>query len=735
MLGCRIPLPQQYFSAGAPKSSPPISSILMEATDYRSWKERLAAAGGHTPGFVVYTRKSTESQERQVASHEQQVEEIQKHWEIDVVPEWHWCDSQSGTTFERPGFQDLLAFCKAHPRKNEHGRILIYDPSRFGRKLDEEGQPDIMGFFNAYSAFEQLGWELHFVTLQRTGNMLADVMGLAVYAYAASLYSTTLSKNVRRGRIHHSSLGYWTAGAAPWGTIRMDGKTGRVLPPGEQRGTGGGGIILIGDEPVLKIWARVARAILGGASYDKVGAMLFDEGVRGPRGGCLGHRSIRNLLANPALVGRVSYRDEDRDGKRSNKTVKAKWEPLVDVKLFAAVQRELDERASQPRNRKRKKREAFPIRVTCAACGVDYTGGRLAQSQGRGRVYSHTKPARSAPAAADRFAAGNCKVWSLDAEELETKIRDLIVAQRTTAEFEDEVRSLILERDELRKTADEAVATARQRVEEAQRKYAWIARKVSQVQEDDADEDEDDALVKELKLAKAAIKHSKSELEAATQFARSKEDAWEELSKIISDSRNLAAAWDKAGPEERKVLFDYWLLDVLIVVEPIPGMKRANKKTALVTLRTAPNAPKCVDLDSQSALARAERIASATSPSDSASSRSRSAANAAGVATTPSAPAACTRTSGSGFDSADANTGTSSSPPTRPSTTAELRCNPRSLARFNGDPLNAAENSDCDIESKSRASDRASRSRRAGRGAKASSRSGSENLWANGHTS
>lgn len=709
--------------------------MRMQTTEFRSWKERVAVANGVMPECIVYTRKSTEEPKRQATSHEQQLDVIAKRWEIVVVPEWHWLDSMTGTTFARPGFQDMLAFCQANRRgKKSPGRVLIYDPSRFGRKLDEDGQPDILGFLAAYSAFEDAGWELHFSTMQRTGNLLADVMGLAVHAYAASLYSTTLAKNVRRGRIHHAFDGYWTAGRAPWGTIRVDEKTGRRFSPGEARGLGGGGVILVGDKSVLKIWARAARAIIGGASLDKIGATLYDGGVRGPRGGCLGHRSIRNLLVNPVLAGRVVYLDEERDGTRSRVSVTAKWKPLVDAKLFDAVQQELDRRGTQPRNRKRKKRADFPIRVTCAACGSDYTGGRLSHSQGCERIYSHTKPkARMAPQAAQRFADHDCKVWAVDAEELENKIRALIVAQRTSIDFEEEVRALILERDEFRKAADDAVAAARQKVDATQRQYERLARAVSQVR-GDAD-DADDALVQQLMAAKAAIKMARADLESAEQFARSKENAWEELSRIIGETRNLAAAWDKATPEERKMLYDYWLLDVLIVVEPIPGKRRANRKTAIVTLRTAPNAPKCVDLGDQALRASADRIASSTSASNSALSRSRSASKAAGVAIAPSAHAACRRTSDSGLASDAASTGTSPSSPTLPSTTAELRCKPRSLARFIGEPLNPAENSGCDMASNSRASVRASRSTKAGRDKKAASRRSRENLWVNGHTS
>lgn len=59
-----------------------------------------------------------------------------------------------------------------------------------------------------------------------------------------------------------------------------------------------------------------------------------------------------------------------------------------------------------------------------------------------------------------------------------------------------------------------------------------------------------------------------------------------------NDSRNLARTWDKPGPDERRIILDHWLVGELIVVEPISGMLPANRKTALVRLRSAQNAPR-----------------------------------------------------------------------------------------------------------------------------------------------
>jgi predicted metal-dependent hydrolase len=52
------------------------------------------------------------------------------------------------------------------------------------------------------------------------------------------------------------------------------------------------------------------------------------------------------------------------------------------------------------------------------------------------------------------------------------------------------------------------------------------------------------------------------------------------VSTVISETRNLADAWPSLGEEERKILLDYWVYDVQIIVEPVPGKRRANTKTA-----------------------------------------------------------------------------------------------------------------------------------------------------------
>jgi hypothetical protein len=708
-------------------------------TTFRSWRERLVAAalpGNEKPNRIRYTRKSTESEDRQVASHQQQSDEMDAQWgPIDGV--WLWQDSFTGTTFDRPEFTDMLAYCEANPRSRKSpGRVELYDPSRFGRSLDEDGQPDINKFVAVVARFESTGWQVEFKTMKRSGNQLIDMIMMAVHAYAAASFSVTLSTNTRRGRINHAKQGWWVAGAAPWGTKRKDTRTGRVLEDGEPSTPGGGGTILVPDES-LKLWDVMAKRILGGASQDAIGNIMFAKGIRGPRNGNLSHSSIRNFLTNPALIGIVEYSEEERDGERERVRVKAKWEPMVEVDTFNEVTKILGGRSRSTREGYRRHRDVFPLTPTCGHCGCAYVGGRLAKAQGAKPGYTHAKPkARMDSEGRKSFDEQGCKVWYVDGKELETKVKDLIVQQRSSQDFEEGMRGLLLERDDYRKTASAVVDAARRTVEERQAQVKRLVRLATAVGTSGSDKD-DDEFADTISTAKQAVAAAKEKLLEAERFAASKEDAWARLSGIIHETRNLAAAWETASSEDRKILLDYWVVDVTISVEPIPGMLRANRKTAIVTLRTAPGTPLIFEIEgAQSATARkAASSAATTDGSSSTSRRARRAPVAEGEPILPSAHAACDRTNASGSQNASASAGTSSSDPMLPSTTDALRLSPRNLARFIGEPLNAVEKSAGDIDSSEVASERAPIDASAALGANAGSESSLANLWLNGHTS
>jgi hypothetical protein len=176
-------------------------------------------------------------------------------------------------------------------------------------------------------------------------------------------------------------------------------------------------------------------------------------------------------------------------------------QPMVDVGVFGEISNRLDGHSRAPKERKRRRRELFPLSMACAHCGGAYNGGRLSAAQGQPRVYAHSKPKeRMHPEQYSRTIDAGCKVWTLDAEEIESGVKNLIVKQRSSDEFKADVKALILERDNFRENAREAVALAKRDVEQrevALRRLARMAAAAADGIEDDAN---DDALVEQLKI-------------------------------------------------------------------------------------------------------------------------------------------------------------------------------------------------------------------------------------------
>lgn len=60
--------------------------------------------------------------------------------------------------------------------------------------------------------------------------------------------------------------------------------------------------------------------------------------------------------------------------------------------------------------------------------------------------------------------------------------------------------------------------------------------------------------------------------------------AQEDTDTTQMDKTNVVGqTWGRVGLDEQRILLDWWVLDVMLVVEPIPGKKRANRKSAVVT--------------------------------------------------------------------------------------------------------------------------------------------------------
>ena len=350
-------------------------------------------------------------------------------------------------------------------------------------------------------------------------------------------------------------------------------------------------------------------------------------------------------------------------------------------------------------------------------------------------MYAHAKPKnRTGESSYERFIEAGCKVWYVDAREIETKVKDLILRERSTAEFEDEVRRFLVERQKFSQSSANSVSEAEKHLLDRQGAYARGAKILTAIMsEDTASVGGDDVLMEQLTHLRRQVGLAEENLKTANRHAESGAHAFEKLSALIHETRNIGAAWERLGHAERRSIFDHWVLAVYIAVAPIEGMRRANRKTAVVVLRTDPYAPRHFDVPSSYVTSRpsAERSSATTDGSDSMLSLASSAPADTGPPSLPSAQAAWDRTSGSSSPSAAARGATASIDPMLPSATATLRKNPRLLVRLIGDPAENSRHASTDMVIQSSGDD----SVNCGLDTNEPEVAGSENLRLYGHTS
>lgn len=438
-----------------------------------------------------------------------------------------WTGSGGGERAEaelisiRPGFLDILDFCESNPRSpDDPGRVEWWAPSRFGRSLNDRMEPDILKFMTTFSRFEQSGWELHFLTLPRIGHGLAEVLNLAVYAYADAVYSKTLSENAGRGRRQEGEKGWWINGQAPWGTRRFDTRENRSLGPGENSTAGGGGTILQGDPEILPHWEPSARRFLAGASYKGIGELLYRDGLRGPQGGVLGHKHIRNFLTNRHLIGEVLTRKKkvSRSGGRQSGTPSSMPHSSKEYKRKSPAAKAIRETRSGPR------REPSLVRPVCGHCGVEYHGGRISKKQGNERTYVHATPNEALhPKIYSDYTENRCLAWTVLADELEAGIKDLIMAERASVTYEAEVRALLMEKEQFQRGAEDAIAVAESRLVQAKERYNHQARILSKAAVRGLDED---PFLDELQRLQQQTTAARAKLDEAREYAASRDVAW-----------------------------------------------------------------------------------------------------------------------------------------------------------------------------------------------------------------
>jgi site-specific DNA recombinase len=267
-------------------------------------------------------------------------------------------DDASGSTIDRPGMKEALAYVREH--KGENIILLIDDVSRLARGVEQHLQ--------LRSLIAAAGATLESPSIEfgeDSDSLLVENL-LASVSQHQRQKNGEQTRNRMRARVMN---GFWPF-QAPVGY--------------KHKRASGGGMILTRDEPAASVVQEAFEKLAAGhlETQAEVGGFLQDNPLfpKDSRG-IVRHQRVSQLLRNPVYAGLVEAKKWDVSLR------KGQHEGIVSLETFQRVQERLDGNMYVPR--RRNVNEDFPLRgfVVCDDCSTPLTACWSKGSHGRYPYY------------------------------------------------------------------------------------------------------------------------------------------------------------------------------------------------------------------------------------------------------------------------------------------------------------------------------------------------------------
>ncbi len=287
--------------------------------------------------YVLYARKSTESEERQVLSIDSQVKEMLELAERDglEVVEIRRESHSAKESGQRPVYKEILE----DVRRGRFNGILTWAPDRLSRNAGDLGS--IVDLMDQQLLLEIRTYGQHFK------NSPNEKFLLMILCSQAKLENDNKSINVKRGLRTRVEMGLWP-GPSPTGYMkekRTDRKCETLIDPDRA--------------PVIKkMFEKVAYEHWSGRKL--YNWLKFDLNFRTAAG--KKHLSLGNIykvLDNTFYYGVFEY------PRKSGNWYTGKHEPIVTKELFDLVQAQIKSNVLRVEN----KEFAFTKMMLCGLCG------------------------------------------------------------------------------------------------------------------------------------------------------------------------------------------------------------------------------------------------------------------------------------------------------------------------------------------------------------------------------
>ena len=303
--------------------------------------------------YIIYARKSTESEERQVMSIESQLAELKEFAakeKLEIVAYF-----QEAQTAKEPGrmkFAEMLSFLQS----GKADGILSWNPDRLARNSVDGGQ---IIYLLDTGIIKDLKFPTHWFENTPQGKFMLNIaFGQSKY------YVDNLSENIRRGHRAKLRKGIWP-GFAPLGYTNNH-KTRDIDVDTDKA-------------PLIRKGFEMYST--GKYTLKQIAKYLKDSGLRSYKGNALSVSCVQRLLQNHFYYGIFKFKGETYQGTH---------EPIITKKLFDEC-REMMKNRGHIKTRKAEK--TFPFRglLTCGECGCAIT----AETQ-KGHNYYHCTKKRVA---------------------------------------------------------------------------------------------------------------------------------------------------------------------------------------------------------------------------------------------------------------------------------------------------------------------------------------------------
>jgi site-specific DNA recombinase len=305
--------------------------------------------------YIIYARKSTESEDRQVLSIDSQINELKeiakrRGFEIAEILK----ESKSAKAPGRPIFNALMDRAES----GEVAGILCWKLDRLARNPVDGGR--------IIWSIKQQG--LTIVTPAQTYSREDDNVILMYVEFGmAQKYIDDLGKGVKRGNRAKLEMG-WLPGPAPIGFLnKLDDHT------------------LIPDPERFPLIRKMWELYMGGTSVSEIINTADKEwGLKTIKRKRMGGLPISKSQFYRMLVSPFYYGQLERMDYGEKRQYQGKHKPIVSKEEFWKVQRMLGRPAPRPQE---KRHFAFTGMIRCGECGCSITAEEKIKKSGRAYTY------------------------------------------------------------------------------------------------------------------------------------------------------------------------------------------------------------------------------------------------------------------------------------------------------------------------------------------------------------